>query len=334
MKHLKKYPVAVAITAAVVALCVLFSVLTAPAAVPKVKPGDWVCDSAKVLSVETVNGARRRNAELDEKYEAVVAVLTVKNEKNWDDMAFAQQVFEDWELGGNDFLLLLDIGGNMDYLYYGDSYTAFDYDSMMTTYADPAFFEGDYDGAVISLMDGVGGYLESVSTGAAQTAPIFTPSKKSAGQFPVMQLVGIVLLLVIIVVLLNILDTMRFNSWNRSYGHMSRPTVRFTPLLFWHGSGSSWYRRRRAPRGPRPPHHPGGGPGPGRAPARRAAPRRSAPSRPVSRGGSRPVSRPASRPSSRGSSGGFGGGGRGGRGGSFGGGSRGGRGGGFGGGRR
>ncbi len=312
MKILKKFPVAVAITAVVVALCLGYSAWTAPAALPDTTVGDWVCDSANVLSEDTEKQVRTYNSQFDADYAAYVAVLTVKSERNWDETEFAQKVYENWTLGGNDFLLILDVGGRASYLYYGENYSDFDYASMLASYVDPSFYEEDYDSAVLNLMEGMEQYLsEEASAVQSDSQTVFEEDDWDEAEYYYADegfgviaaggsmFLGIILLIVVVVLILNAIDRARYDSWYRSYGYMPHPPVPFVPILFWHRPGSPWFRHR-------PPRGPGHGPGPG---GRHGGP--------------------------GGHGGGFGGfgGGPGGHGGGFGGGRSGGHGGGFGGGR-
>ena len=112
MKALKKYPVAWAITAAVIVVSVIFGIKMARADMLAVTPGNWVCDGAEVLSEDTENTVRTYNTTFDQSYSAYVAVATVPSLKGWDADAYAEELFNRWSLQGNDFLLMLDIGGN------------------------------------------------------------------------------------------------------------------------------------------------------------------------------------------------------------------------------
>ena len=165
MKALKKYPVAWAITAAVIVVSVIFGIKMARADMLAVTPGNWVCDGAEVLSEDTENTVRTYNTTFDQSYSAYVAVSTVPSLKGWDAYAYAEELFNRWSLQGNDFLLMLDIGGNQSYLYNGSNYTNFNFSSYLDTYVNTDFFAGNYDAAVTGLMAGMESYLSQYNGG-------------------------------------------------------------------------------------------------------------------------------------------------------------------------
>ena len=350
MKILKKYPVAWALTILVILSSSLFGVAFAKQDMLPVVPGTPVCDGANVLSAAAEEQLLETNYRFDEGYASFVAVATVDSLQSWEADAYAEELFYEWELYGNDFLLLLDVGGRASYLYYGSNHTGFDYVYYLDNYVDPEFALGNYDEAAIALLTGMERYLSGSTTSSGYTPsydsyweddyvyePVYT---MYAGR----TLMSIILFLILLVVILNLIDRSRYNTWYGQYGHMATPPVMFRPIFFWHRPGGSWWRRMQARPHHRPPHHPGG-PGPGSfgggprpggpGPGSFGGPRPGNPggfrSRPGNPGGSRPGGGFSSRPGggSR-PSGGFGGGGR--SGGGFGGGGR--SGGGFGGGGR
>ena len=71
-----------------------------PAAMPKVESGNWVQDSANVLSAETETMIHRYNEQWDNAYYAVVAVATVDSTRGWDDLAeYTSDLGNAWGLG-------------------------------------------------------------------------------------------------------------------------------------------------------------------------------------------------------------------------------------------
>ena len=314
MKALKKYPVAWAITAAVIVVSVIFGIKMARADMLAVTPGNWVCDGAEVLSEDTENTVRTYNTTFDQSYSAYVAVATVPSLKGWDADAYAEELFNRWSLQGNDFLLMLDIGGNQSYLYNGSNYTNFNFSSYLDTYVNTDFFAGNYDAAVTGLMAGMESYLSQYNGGYSPENGV-TPAEDTGNYTDYAQmeqqtnlLSGVIIVLALLAVVYTLLCSMersRYRSWYSRYGRMDTPPVVFTPIFFWHRPGSMWWNRmHHHPHGPGPgPHSGGPGPRPGAGP------------RPGSGFGGRPGS---------GFGGGFGGGGRSGGhgGGGFGGGGR------------
>lgn len=286
MKVLRKYSVAWLITIAVIVVSSVFGILMAREDMLPVTPGNWVCDGAGVLSEETENTVRSYNAQFDQSYSAYVAVATVDSLKGWEPDVYAEELFNKWELYGNDFLLVLDIGGNQSYLYHGSNYTNFDFASYLDSYVNPDFFSGNYDGAVTNLFTGIEEYLAQQNGGYTPgsdgaSLPDYSGNYTDSYAAYYMRsriLSGFIVLAVILVVVYVMLSSMeqnRYRHWYSRYGHMDTPTVVFRPIFFWHRPGSAWWNRRRygpGPGGPRPggPGFGGGprpgGPGPGGSP--------------------------------------------------------------------
>ena len=274
------------ITIAVILASSVFGIAMAREDMLPVTPGNWVCDGAGVLSEETENTVRSYNAQFDQSYSAYVAVATVESLKGWDPDVYAEELFNKWELYGNDFLLVLDIGGNQSYLYNGSNYTDFDFASYLDNYVNPDFFAGNYDAAVTNLFTGMESYLAQQNGGYnpdsdGASLPDYDGSYIDSYAAYYMRnrvLSGVIVLAVILVVVYVMLSSMeqnRYRHWYSRYGHMDTPTVVFRPIFFWHRPGSAWWNRRRygpGPGGPRPggPGFGGGprpgGPGPGGGP--------------------------------------------------------------------
>ena len=320
---------------------------------------NYIVDEANVLSAKTEKSLSLYNANWDHLSRCIMAVVTVRGVSGTlEDAAW------DWayslELATDDAILLLDTGTQKGYvLASGNFYDLFA--AQSGSFVDAALAEGikagDYGAAALSLF----GEVHLLLGSAGQTGGF-----SGGGALNIVaSLIPVIILLIFLIVLFNIIDSIRYSSWYGRYGSMTVPPVVYRPIFWWHRPGSRWFRRRRTPppppppRGPRPPM--GGSPRPPMGGGPRSPmggsprpPRGGGPRPPVG-GGSRPPMGGGSRPSSPPRSGGFGGGSRGGgfgagpsggfgggsRGGGFGGGSRGGgfggggsRGGGFGGGRR
>ncbi len=266
MKKLLKYPVAWLIAIAIVVCAIFFGIKTAKVDMVTVTPGNWVCDGANVLSEETEQAVRTSNAEFDQNYSAYVAVVTVDNLKGWDADSYAEKLFNQWDLQGNDFMLLLDIEGQQSYLYHGSNYSDFDYASYLNTYVNQSFFAKDYDTAVTSLLSGMETYFaQGTPSTSYQTyddseswdVPSAEP-QENGGRSMTQVIFVLVVLAVIIYLVLSALERNRYRTWYHRYGHMSTPPVMFAPIFFWHRPGSGWWNRMHH----HPPHGPGPGPGP------------------------------------------------------------------------
>lgn len=139
-----------------------FGVMTADADVLSVRSGKWVYDGANVLDDATEKAVKDCNVEFDQEFKAYLAVATVDNLKGWEPDAYAAKLFDKWGLYGNDFLLLLDVGGKESYLYHGSNYSDFDHSAYLDSFVNPSFEVEDYDTAVTELLPGVKTYLEQI----------------------------------------------------------------------------------------------------------------------------------------------------------------------------
>jgi len=249
VKALKQFPVAVAITVITIIGCIAYSIFAAPAQLLNVQPGNWVVDGADVLSPETEDSLRARNADLDQSYSTVVAVATVEQARGWDLYDYAMELAEDWGLGQRDLILLMDIGAQDAYLLEGGSW-GMDCSAMLDQYAAADFFSGDYEGAVLSLFGGLEEYFGYSGTDYSGNHNSYYSSGTTSG---VGSVVMFILLLLVVFAVLNAIDQSRYHTWHRSYGHMATPTVIFSPIFPWHRPGTSWFLRM-ANRPHRPPN--------------------------------------------------------------------------------
>lgn len=270
----------------------------------------YVRDEADILSDKTEEAIGLYNANWDQMFGSIMAVVTVQSSDDLENTAY--DYADTMQLGTNDAILVIAeqqqnyyvvASGNFYDLLNGLSYSFVD--SCMAGDVQ----KGDYNAAVQELCSQLHVELsrqyrqDQTVQNDAGTAVLF------------------ILLLIVIFVIWIMLDRMRYNRYRRRYmmPGMGIPTVVYHPI-FW---------GRRPPRGPRPPRPPrSGGPRPPQGGPR--PPYSGGPS-----GGNRRPPQPPRWPSGSGNSfGGFGGGRGGGfSGGSFGGFGGGSRGGGFGGGR-
>ena len=327
MKFFKKTFVAVIVAALVVCSTLAYGYVKKPASQPEVSTGSWVVDDAGILSAETEEMVSSYNRLWDNDYASVTALATVKSTENWDLEEYAVKLGEDWGLGSNDMLLLIDAGGDQYYFVTSpsieDTLGSGSIQSAVQSGFAAKYNAGDYDGAVAGLYSSLNSLYESGFSSTSSSSGTVSGGYEYSDYDPYysgysdgISVTNIIILLIVIYAIVSWIDKLRYRSWYGRYGGMANPGVRFVPLIFWHRPGGAWFRHAAPPpAGPRPGYRPpNGGPRPGQGP------------------GTRPGSRPGSFGGSRG---GFGGGGFGGsRGGGFGGGGFGGsRGGGFGGGR-
>lgn len=126
----------------------------------------YVRDDANVLSTSTENELAGRIAGLFNRYGVAIGVVTCNY--GMDDLYdYALKRAEEMDLGGYDFIVVLDIRGDNYWLLQGadlvDDFTDDDCADYAWDYMEQAFAGGDYDGAVLKLTkaleDWYGGYF-------------------------------------------------------------------------------------------------------------------------------------------------------------------------------
>lgn len=221
---------------------------------------DWIWDEAGVLSAAQEEQICLYNANWDKRYSSLVAVAAVKSVSG-DIADYAYGLGNEIELGQGDALLVLDIGGQNAYLATGNDFAdVLLSDTQATTYLDLYLYEdfmnGNYGKGVLTLFNQFNQlYVDTFGT----------QQKSSSGGFGSMEMIiSTVILLVILEAIATAADTIRYNDYRRRYYGVANPPYVFRPILFWHGPGYGWYRRRwhtpppPPPRGPRGPGGPGG----------------------------------------------------------------------------
>ena len=261
MKLLKNRGFAVAVLIVTIALSSLYGLskrpeaaLPAPAPEPGLAMGlstaafePYITDNANILSDDTEQQLSLYNANWDSLGGSILAVVTAGNAGDIVDAAWDWA--DDLELGENDALLLMDPGAGDSYLLsFGTFAERFGgrESTYLTQYLYEDFMAGQYDTGVLALF-------EQMLAAGTDTLSLLSA------------VIPIIVLLVVMVVLFNVIDSMRYTSWSRSYGSMGVPPVVYRPIFWWHRPGSAWFRRRRnpPPARPRPPRPPvGSGPRP------------------------------------------------------------------------
>lgn len=291
-----------------------------PAAMPKVQSGQWVQDDADILSTEVETMIHRYNEQWDANYYAVVAVATVDSTRGWDDLAeYTSDLGNEWGLGLNDLLLLIDTSGEW-YINGGTEVLGRMSDgdvAVITAAFTPDFNTEHYDAAVEKLFSALAIWYEHSYGGVAREDQPgyygydYDTSGWYASNTALDVIISLVIIIIILLIIVAVLDSMRYRRYQRRYVRRNiTPPVVYRPIFF--GRSHRTYR----PKPPKPPRRPPN-------PPRNNPPRGGSFGGGFS-GGSRPTSRPSSgfgssnRGGSFGGSGGFGG-SRGSRGGSFGG---------------
>ena len=116
----------------------------------------FVYDDAGVLSADTEKALTRRNEALGRDLEVVIAVVTANYGRD-DLFDYALDYAERIGLGGNDFIVVLDISGDNYWLVQGANligiFTDDDCSNYAWDYMERYFAAGDYNGAVLSLTE-------------------------------------------------------------------------------------------------------------------------------------------------------------------------------------
>ena len=267
MKFFQKTWVAVLITLAMVAGAVVIgqnreeTVPNSPASVgldtslSTSRSEGFLLDEADVLSQEEERQINLYNANWLERYDSLVAVAVVPAVSG--DLAdYAYERAMDWELSASDAVLVVETGSDSAYFLPGDNYPLTDsqINSYMNTYLYDGVTNKEYAAGILELfqelnqyyVDQFGrGYLDNGGYGRGYESGTLV--------------YGAVLLVIILLVIATVADNLRYASYRQRYYGVVNPPVMFRPILFWHGPGYGWYRRRwHRPPPPPPPRGPGG----------------------------------------------------------------------------
>lgn len=215
----------------------------------------WIDDQAGVLTDQQEEQIALFNANWVKRYDSLIAVATRTSiDGSIDDYAYDLGV--QIELASADGILVINAATGDCYLAVGPDYPMTD--SQVSSYMDQYLYEdamaGKFGDGVVKLFTGINEYyVDQYGLGSLD-------SGRSGGD-RVNTILGVVLLVVILVAIASILDSMRYTSYRQRYYGVVNPPYVFRPILFWHGPGWGWYRRRwhqPPPPPPRGPRGPGG----------------------------------------------------------------------------
>ena len=252
----KNRAVAIALTGVVIAGCLGYGYLNRT--VPIVNPsyGEWVYDGADILSEETERLVEEYNARWDSDYNSVIAIATVDRTTGWEIYDYASTLGNNWGLGANDMLLLIDEGGG-EY-WFVTSYNMEDlvgYDTLYEVTNDNfalAFRNGSYDTAVEKLYDAMDDcYEQAYGTGTSSSSysygPYYDATEYAEGSegYSSDFWIGAGFMVLVAFWIVSAIDKARYRSWYRRYnGTFGAPA--FMPLVFWRRPGGSWFQRMNA----------------------------------------------------------------------------------------
>ncbi len=254
------------------AFLMVLAVLTGAALAYPAKPDSgFVHDGAGVLSEETIEHINDQNEILFSNTGAVIAIATVEDTEGKDIGDYTYRTFNDWGVGDRDasngLLILLDIGGDNYFAAPGEkiakALTGDKIGDILYGYLEDDFAAGNYDAGVKKVFDAFYDWYEDYyapSQTPSTGKDFYEPQAQGGAIWTTLGSVWLFFLIIGLVVLVVVLDGLRWSRYRRRYlmPGMPPPRVLYTPFLW----GRPWYHRR-PPRGPRPPM---GGPGGHRPP--------------------------------------------------------------------
>ena len=221
----------------------------------------FVYDKADLLTSGTEKELALYNANWDDRYNSLVAFVSVDSVSgDAEDYAFA--LAEDFGLGkGNALLLIVKSDDQVRFVWGGDFATIMNVKTLDEL--GSLMESGDWNNCVRAFYSALNEvYVANFGLGNGEAH--YQVAGAGMGMFWV---IWLVFLLVILFIILSAVEQARYDAYRRRYYGVATPPVVFRPIFFWHGPGSSWYRRHWTPPPPRPPRPPqppmGGGPRPG-----------------------------------------------------------------------
>ena len=213
----------------------------------------YILDAADVLSAQTERQIALYNANWDYRYNSVVAVATVRNVSSGTVEDFAWDQGIDMGLGEGDAILAIETQNGDWFVAPGDDFSTILTNRAVSELQD--ILSGDLDeSTVLAFYEALNGiYIENFGLGNAQTGHNEIQTAASVGR-----ILGFLFWIVILIWILSVIDSSRYNTYRRRYYGVPNPPVIFRPILFWHGPHSNWYRRNWRPPTPPPPPPPNG----------------------------------------------------------------------------
>lgn len=221
----------------------------------------WIWDDAGVLSSKTEKEIALYNANWDYRYNSVVAVVTTGSTSDLEEFAWLQG--SDMGLGEGDAVLAISARDEDWFVAPGNDFATILTNKAVSQLED-ALSGGLSDKTVLAFYEQLNQiYYQNFGLGNAQPGGSYSPGHSGGGE-RMAGLVMLAIILIAIVVVINAIDQSRYNTYRRRYYGVVNPPVVFRPIFFWHGPGTSWYRRHwRQPPPPPPPRPPRGPGGPG-----------------------------------------------------------------------
>lgn len=273
MNFFKKTSVAVVIAVLVVALCCVwgysraYETDTAPSVHQESDRNsgesnlnyylNWISDSARLFSPDTIDTLARKNLTLDNTYGSLIAVKSVSYLNGRDIQSYAEETAVNIQLGPRDMLLFLDTNSKSWYVTYGaDLVASVEADAKLPNlfreHLNTAFWEeGNADKGILALFDDLADWYEDNLTPIEKDTLGFLPSGDKVHSITLGSILsGIAFTLLanlwwiaLALIVLNIVDRVRFDQYYTKKAAGTEPTPQFRAFLFWHRPGSNWYER-------------------------------------------------------------------------------------------
>ncbi len=226
-----------------------------PAALPKVEYMHWIADEAKLLSSDTERTIETYNDNWDQKYRAVVAVVTMDSVKGWKAEDFTYALGNEWGLGANDMLLLV-VKNDHYYVALGDTLLSVMTDtqqSKLQSAIEKDYYAGDFDAAVVSFFRQADVFYAQALTGQGSSPAYVWEDGAASANGIGGSIFGIIMVVILLFVVWALLDRVRYNRYRRRV--IVTPGIPYYPI-FW---GRPARVVRPAPPRPQQPYRPSGG---------------------------------------------------------------------------
>lgn len=221
----------------------------------------WIWDDADLLSASAERQISLYNANWDYRYNSVVALVTTDSTDDLEEFAWNQG--SDMGLGEGDAILAISTRDEAWFVAPGDDFSTILTDRAVSELED-ALDKGLNERHILTFYEVLNEiYVDNFGLGNAEAEGYY---EYDSGGDRMAGLIMLAFILIAIVVVVNAIDRSRYNTYRRQYYGVVNPPVMFRPIFFWHGPGTSWYRRnwrQPPPPPPRPPRGPGNRPGGG-----------------------------------------------------------------------
>lgn len=198
----------------------------------------WIADQAGVLSAQEKKQIAIYQANWVKQFDILIAVNTVSSlSQTIEDYAY--ETGERIGIAIQDGILVVDASTGNCFLAVGQEFPLTD--SQITSYLDNHLYEDamsqQYGEGILNLFSALHDYyVDRYGVNLQQTPYGIVP--------PSRMVVRVIFLLIIGLVIASVLDGVRYQRYHQKYYGNPNPPFVFRPILFWHGPGFGWYRRR------------------------------------------------------------------------------------------